>query len=232
MHHFVNFCNNNSLFKCEPQEFKMIIQKVFNEILTAPFTHDDHVNVTRLKINNPNRRCIICSHFVNTSYFVICKHCTKQCIGLNVDFNFGNYDDNCALACDKKKLFDELVSKRLVSNDCVNNSENDLCLECYSPNILSECAICDLCGSLLAKINVGLSISSFIINDGLSYAVFHKDTIDDDLLSSRFIAHLPELCDRFFNTTMIIFIMALTDSTSAICALNNDILMYTFSFIY
>lgn len=226
MHHFVNFCNDKRLFKCEPHEFKMMIQNVFNEILTASFIYDDYINITLLKFNNPNRRCMICSNFINIQYFIICKRCVKQCVGLNVDLYFGKLNNNCALICDKKKLFDEFGLKYLISNNCINDYGN--CLKCLRSNILSGYTICDLCGMSLAKINIGLSIASFINNDNVIYTALDKD----DLLSSQFITHLPELFDRFFNTTIIIFIMALTDSTSSIYALNNDILMYILSFIY
>src|SRR5579863_7023921 len=84
MNHFINFCNNGRLFRCNPNKFNSTIQYVFTDIFITNYDASmcdkliDMIGYYNIK------KCMICSQFVETTCFTICKRCVNKCTGINI----------------------------------------------------------------------------------------------------------------------------------------------------
>lgn len=239
MQHLVNFCNNRRSLKRDLFEFEMIIQRVFIETLTSTFTYDDHLKIVQSK--NIDRRCIMCSKlfddgitdvYTNANNVAICNYCVKMWINCDINFYFGRRREKCILMCNEKKLFDELISNYMTDHVHINNHKVGMCIMC-ARKITSGYTICNLCADNCIQRNIGLGFNIYVYDDSdRDIILYPMMTLNDQFSTSSFIKNLPKLFDNFFNVTPIMFINALSDVTSSICVLNDDIIMYILSFIY
>src|SRR5579863_4881675 len=95
MNHFNNFCNNVCLSKCYPHGSNNIIQTIFTDIFATTYVKSGYVTLVNMRKHPNIKKCMICSNFIETDLFTICKYCANKCVGFNIELKFAiKYDVN------------------------------------------------------------------------------------------------------------------------------------------
>lgn len=78
MNNLVNFQTNEFLFKCDMDEFNVVIKSVLTKIISTKTNR--FYPCAFYNVNN-HAKCVICLQYVRTKYtFAICKNCVKTCL--------------------------------------------------------------------------------------------------------------------------------------------------------
>ena len=78
----ISFKNGSHLFKCDPDDFTVVIKDTLTNILIRDMTRDGRFCVSNMikKV-----KCIICwQHEFDDSSFIICKECCKLCVNADI----------------------------------------------------------------------------------------------------------------------------------------------------
>lgn len=237
MNNFINFCKSGYLFKCKPHEFDKTVQQIFIDIFTSQYTTIDHIKLANM-IGHPNiKKCIICSRYIGTEMFTICKCCVKKCIGINIDLRFATYisfsNSGCNFSYDMVELLNETfghvpepticnIIKKFTSNHCWG------CTTYIKLNNIDCQIICNTYKIICQDISYVFHLYPFV-NGSKKYGIkYYYATY----IENEFIKYAPKLYDEYYHTSSILFIMALDDISSPIHILTHDIVTYILWFIY